>query len=214
MHYNKIALITAFSVASSLATAGGFDGPFVQAGVGFANAQTDVSAPGWFSSKLSDNNSIGQIAAGYSQSMGQFNLAASAYYLVGDQKAGKFDYNTSSVGSIQLKNKNAWGVSIEPGFNLSETTLAYAKMGYVETKAQDSDNWTSGGLNRSASYNQSSHGYSYGGGIKYKFSPKLFAVVEIQQINYQNQTWAYSNGYRVSMKPSSLTGTIGIGYQF
>ena len=214
MKYKKIAIIATLGFASSLAVAGSFDGPFVQGGGGFSNMQTEVNAPGWFSSKLSDSSFIGQLAAGYSHSMGSFNLAASAYYVVGDQKAGRFDYSSSGIGSLAFKSKNAWGVSIEPGFNLSESTIAYGKIGYVDAKGMASDNWTSGGLNRSSTYNGSFHGYSYGAGLKHKFSANLYAVAEIQQVNYQSKTWTYSNGYQVSMKPNSLTGIIGIGYKF
>jgi opacity protein-like surface antigen len=214
MSFKKIALISVLSVASSAAMAAGFDGPFVQAGIGFANSQTDANAPTWFSGKLSENSLVGEIAAGYSKSFGQFNLAASAYLIAGDQKAGKLQYSTSGVGTIQFKNKNAWGVAIEPGVNVSESTLVYAKLAYVASNGQGSDNWTGSGINNSASYDQKFHGVGYGAGVKYKFSANLYALAEIQQINYQSKTWTYNNGYQASIKPNSLTGIIGVGYKF
>lgn len=214
MQYKKMALIAALGVAPFAAMAGAFDGPFVQAGVGFANAQTEVNAPAWFTSKPSDNNFIGQIAGGYSQSFGQFNLAGSIFYILGEQKSGTMGYNSPGVGTVEFKNENTWGLSIEPGYTLSESVLVHAKIGYVDSKVKGSDSWSSGGFAHSSAFDESVHGYSYGAGVKVRFSPNLYGVAEIQQINYRSKTWTYSNGYQVAVKPNALTGVIGIGYKF
>jgi hypothetical protein len=66
MNLNKLVLAAALSAASSVTIAGGFDGPFVQAGIGFANSQTDGGYNerfgedgGWgFSSKELSNNNL------------------------------------------------------------------------------------------------------------------------------------------------------------
>lgn len=214
MQYKKMLLVAVLSVASSTAMAGAFDGPFVQAAVGFANAQTEVNAPAWFTSKPSDNNFIGQISGGYSRSFGQFNLGGSVFYILGDQKAGAMGYNSPGIGTIEFKGKNTWGLSIEPGYMFYESALVYAKIGYVDSKVNGSDNWTSGGLAHSSAFDESVHGYSYGAGVKVRFSPNLYGIAEIQQINYRSKTWTYSNGYQVAVKPNALTGVIGIGYKF
>jgi opacity protein-like surface antigen len=214
MPYKKIALATALVATATLSMAADFDGPFVQAGIGFANAQTEVGAPTWFSGKLSDNSFIGQLAAGYSRSFGQFNLAANLYRFVGDQKGGKIDYGSAGIGTIQFKTTNTCGLSIDPGIAVKPATLVYVKLGYVAGKGRGSDAWTAGGAANSASFDESFHGYAYGAGIKHRLTANLYGMAEIQQTNYSGKTWTYGNGYQVSVKPSSLTGIVGIGYRF
>ncbi len=213
MRFMRLASVATLTAASSAAMAGGFDGPFVQGGVGFARSQTEARShwptPPDVDSKPSDNSFIGQIAGGYSRSFGQFNLAASAFYVLGDQNAG--DIAVRDAGNpdntYRFKNKNSWGISIEPGFNFNESTLAYLKLAYVESQGRGVEQFR--GV--SYSYNATYHGYGYGAGVKYKFTPNLYGVADIQQANYQSRS--FENG-GLNLKPNSLTGIIGVGYKF
>ncbi|MBK5914182.1 outer membrane protein [Rhodocyclus purpureus] len=208
MKFKKLAMLAALSAASSFAVAApaAFDGPFVQAGVGFANSQSDYSET-WngnsLSTKLNDTSFVGQVAGGWSQSFGQWNLAASAYYTIGDQKAGKVTFNGDSA---EFKLKDTWGVSIDPGYYINPQTLAYLKLGYVATKGELS---ATGAGSDSETFN----GYTYGVGLKYAFTPNLYGVAEIQQANFESKS-ATDGADRVSLKPNSLTGIIGVGYKF
>jgi opacity protein-like surface antigen len=208
--------ITALSlgIASSVAFAGSFDGPFVQAGIGFSNAQTKVNTH-WpdtnIDTKVNDSSFIGQIAGGYSQSWGQFSLAASAYYVIGDQKAGSIYMSTPQYGvnTYEFKNKNTWGITIDPGINLSESALAYLKLGYGQTTGKGTEVFE----NVTYTYDQTYGGFSYGAGVKYRLTPKLYGVVEILQSNYSSKTVNFPDGH-ISFQPSSLIGVIGVGYRF
>ena len=210
MKPGKIALIVTLSMATSTALAGGFDGPFAQFGVGFADAQSKINFPGWMNLKASDKSFIGEMSAGYSQSFGRFNLAAGAYYTLGNQKAGSHmdgDFKTS----VHMKLRNTWGLSIEPGFNLSESTLIYASLGYSGTKAHFIEYDTKGIF----PWEKDLKGFSLGAGVKHKFTPNLYGVATIRQTHFKSGTIDFSGIYpQAPFKPSVLSGIIGIGYRF
>jgi outer membrane immunogenic protein len=208
--------LTALSlgIASSVSFAGGFDGPFVQAGIGFSDAQTKVSTH-WpdtnVDTRVDGSSFVGQVAAGYSQSWGQFSLAGSAYYVIGDQKAGSIYMYTPQFGvnTYDFRNKNTWGITFDPGINLNESTLAYIKLGYGQTTGKGTEVFQ----NVTYTYDQTYGGFSYGAGVKYKLTPKLYGVAEILQTNYGSKTVNFPDGY-ISFQPASLIGIVGLGYRF
>ena len=210
MNLRRVTFVVALSAASSAALAGGFDGPFAQIGIGFANAQSQLNFPGWLDVKVNDTSFIGEVAGGYSQSFGSFNLAASAYYTLGDQKAGSFtdaEYHTS----VQLELKNTWGINIEPGFNAGESTLVYASLGYGETKGNFIEYDSKGTF----PWKQTFHGFSFGAGVKYKFAPNIYGVAELRQTNFQSRNVTFGGVYpEAPFKPNSLNGIVGVGYKF
>jgi hypothetical protein len=52
---------------------------------------------------LTESSFVGQIGGGYSKSWGQFFLAASAYCVIGDQKAGRADLSSRQYGTNTYK---------------------------------------------------------------------------------------------------------------
>ena len=217
MNITKLALVTAIATISSAANSGGFDGPFVQAGVGFSNAKSEVHFTNWFNTKTRDDNLNGQIAGGYSRSFGQFNLAVSAHYIIGDQKAGKTtqQFDPSEIDNVNMKLKRQWGISIEPGFNFSESTLGYLKFGYSQAKGT----WLFERPKFQDSHSGSPRfdGFSFGVGAKHKFTQNFYGFAEIQKTSFRRKDVSMTidgNSYTDSFKPESLTGFIGVGYKF
>lgn len=207
MKLRNLVATTVFITASSVAFAGGFDGLFVQAGIGAANSETKISGTGTIlDGSESQTSMIGSIGAGYSQSFGNFNLAANAYYILGDQDAGErnFSNGTDSV-SLKAKGSNTWGVTIEPGWNLAQNALVYAKLGYTETTAKLAANYTIGGTSGSEQGSEKFRGYVYGIGAKYKFTQNLYGVAEVLRAEYNDKD---------GVEPTSSAGTLGIGYKF
>lgn len=210
MNFRNLAMTLALIAASPVALAGGFDGPFAQLGVGSANSQSELNFPGWLDLKVSDTSLVGEMAAGYSQSFGNFNLAASVSYTLGDQKAGSFVDN-GYQSSVYLKLQNTWHVSIEPGFNLNQSTLLYASLGYVGTTANFIEYDTQGIF----PWKQRLNGYSLGAGLKYKFTPNIYGMASIRQTNLQSGAVDFGGVYpQASFKPNSLDGIVGVGYKF
>jgi hypothetical protein len=118
VNLKKLAMLTTLSAAWSFAFAdtATFDGPFVQAGIGIANSQTDITTDfsfGSYRTKLNDDNPVGHASAGWSHAIGQWNLAGSVCGVIGDQDAGPLSHNDIEA---EFKLQDTWGVSIDPGY--------------------------------------------------------------------------------------------------
>lgn len=211
-----IAAVAAVAVSSN-SIAGGFDGAFVQAGMGVVKAKADVSFKNWFDAQIRDDNWESQVSVGYSWSFGRFNMAASAYYLPGKQNAGQTmqQYDPTEIDRVSLKLRHGWGVSIEPGINLNESTLVYAKMGVGLSKGE----WLFERPKFQDSYSgkTSFRGFSLGFGAKHKFTRNFYGFAEIQHTRFGRKSVTMAvdgNNYTDAFKPELLTGLIGVGYKF
>jgi opacity protein-like surface antigen len=210
----RTSLIAALSLVSvsSVAMASDFNGLSLQAGLGLNSAQTTLQnySP---DGKVSNSNASGRIGLHHSQSMGAFNLGAGVFYVMGDQKSGalrSFAADTGGEWSDSFKLKNVWGISIEPGFNLSDTTQVYGKLSYVRAKGNNVYNYVVDGEAGAASRNH--NGVGVGAGVKFKLSGKIYGMLEVEQINFNKQS--YYSDVPETYKPRLLQGTIGVGYRF
>ncbi|WP_439114096.1 outer membrane protein [Hydrogenophaga sp.] len=213
--------VPALIALSSSAFAGGFDGPSLQAGISLSVAQTslkDYSPDG----KVSDNAAVGNLSLNYSKSFGKFNLGGGVFSMLGTQNSGSLQSfaeddpvnqvgGTGGLWSDRFDLKNVWGISVEPGLNLNESTLVYAKFSYVRAKGtnvynypQDADQLGSASRNHS--------GMGVGAGVKFKLSDNLYGMVEVEQVNFN--TKSYYTDATETYKPRLVKGTIGIGYRF
>ena len=217
--------LVALLAASSVACAGGFDGPSVQLGVGLANSKYEAVFPGWFQTTPSKTGFHGLVAVGYSKAMGSFNLAGSAFYVLGDQKAGTTNqqWDSSEKDSVSLQLGKTYGVTLEPGFNLSESTLLYVKLGFARstatwTFARTATTWADS-YSGTAAFND----LTFGAGAKHRLAPALYAFAEIQKTSFKrkgvdmtvrNHTTNTDATYTDYFKPASLTCFAGVGYSF
>lgn len=210
-------LVCAMALASSPAMADGFDGAYVQAGVGFASSKANVIFENWFNADTSHDSFNGQLAAGYSRAFGRFNLGASAYYVVGNQDAGKTlqSYNELETDPISLTLEQTWGLTIEPGYNFTDATLGYVKLGYAQSKGSwrfDRPLYQDG-----FSGDTTFDGLSFGAGVAHGFTSNLYGYVEILQTDFgKEKVHLTVAGHRFtdSYEPTTLTGFIGIGWTF
>lgn len=213
MNVSRYFVAPAIIAMSSLAAAGGFDGPSVQAGVSISAAQTslkDYSPDG----TVGDTQAVGSLSLNYSKSYaGGFNLAGGVFSTFGEQNSGSlrsFAGDTGGVWTDSFKLKNVWGVSIEPGFNLSESTLVYAKISFVQAKGENVYNYP---LDFDAGSATANHrGTGFGGGVKFKLSEKVYGMVEVEQVNFN--TKSYYSDVTETYQPRLVKGTIGMGYRF
>ncbi len=207
----KKLIVSSLLVASTAAFAGGFDGPSVQAGISLSAAQTSLrnySPDG----KVSDTAAVGNLSLNYSKSFGSFNLAGGVFAMTGSQKSGSlqsYAEDTGGVWSDKFKLKNMWGVSVEPGMNLSESTLVYSKFSYVSAKGTNDYDYGAGDAG-SASRNH--NGVGIGAGVKFKLANNLYGMVEVEQVNFNSKS--YYDDVPETYKPRLVKGTIGIGYRF
>ena len=235
MKFQKLAIAAALGAASSLAMAGGFDGPFVQLGIGGSSTSTKVSNLTFANSDISANGTTssgsfnGLVSAGYSQDFGAFNeslkgfnLAANMFYVIGNQSAGSSAMsgidgygNQRSLG-LNYKLKNTFGISVEPGWNFTESTLGYVKLAWVNTQFtgngsvynSDGDPQSNGSLDKSKSLN----GFGYGLGVKQLVTKNIFVGVDLMGVTYNSYTLPDSGD--VKFKPNQFMGFASVGYKF
>ena len=196
---------------STVAAAGSFDGPSVQAGVSINAAHTslkDYSPDG----KVADTNVVGNLSLNYNKSYGSFNLGGGIFAMLGSQKSGSlnsFAQNSGGVWSDSWKLKNVWGVSIEPGYYVNNSVLAYAKVSYVQATGSNTYDYGGGDA---GSTNHKHEGLGLGAGVKFMITNDLYGAVEIEQINFNSKS--YWSDVPETYKPSLLKAGVSIGYKF
>lgn len=222
----KTFLITGLGlILSGASLAGSFDGPYAQLAVGIVNNQNKVQHTGtdhggwkedWQS--LSSNNAGGQIAIGYSYNpTGIFNIGANLFYDATSKNSGQYTYSQPGWDySIHSKLKNVWGFSVEPGAYLSDKTLGYVKLGWVNGKS--SVKVTDAGFQVNSS--SSTNGVLYGIGVKQMLTNNLFIGLELSQssFNRKSETIASPAGgadtETITTKPTQTKSFVTVGYKF
>ena len=92
---------------------------------------------------------------------------------------------------------------MEPGFKVSEKTLAYAKVGYENASMQ--------GEVAGRSDDKSIDGVGYWLGLRTMVDSKLYLQAEVKQIFYSSATFS---GQSTDFKVHATEGLFGVGYQF
>lgn len=230
----KIIIATVVATISGLAMAeGAFDGPFVQLGIGGSSTSTKLSGT---DSDLNGSSSQGSfnglVAAGWSQSIGSegFNLGANIFYVIGNQNAGEksSSYNISGPGftanineNAQNKLQNTFGISVEPGWNFTDSTLGFVKLAWVNSRADgtysgsftcDAPCTLSGATSGSTSTSgtKTINGFGYGLGVKQLVTKNIYLGVDLMGVTYGSA----NIGEGASAKASQFLGFASIGYKF
>jgi len=222
---------------SSAALASDFDGINVQLGIG--GSSTSSSLNGWSYSDDSPVNVNGKngsgsfnglVSLGYSQEIpnaGGFNLAANLFYVIGNQNAGNSNnsgtWNDGSGAmynqmSANRKLQNTFGISVEPGWNFTKSSLGYVKLAWlnshqnIQASSYGQDLVTN--ETQSASLNQTKavNGFGYGLGFKQMITDNIFGAVDLMGVTYNSAAYGQDNG--MTSKPSQFLGFVSIGYKF
>lgn len=190
------------ALSACFANAGSFDGPYVQLGIGGAHSSTKQNGTDHqlFDGTASQSSFNGQVAAGWSESVGPsgFNMAANMFYVIGNQNAGKpnghtsepwslgalsGDYNYS--GNMSSTLKNTFGISVEPGWYLEDRTLGYLKLAWLNTRVHQSGSYSTTctqnvgtctvvGGDVSETGSKSTNGFGYGLGAKHLITANTY----------------------------------------
>lgn len=214
---SRFFIAASFAAISTVSAAGTFDGPSVQAGIGFNAAQTtlkDYSPDG----KVSDTKAVGNLSLNYSKSYGAFNMAGGVFTMLGSQKSGSlrsFSVDTGGIWSDEFKLSNVWGISIEPGYNLNDSVQAYAKFSIVRATGKNTFDYTLDSTpvaGDAGSASMKHNGTGFGVGVKFKITNELYGTVEIEKINFN--TKSYYTDVTETYKPSLVKAGVSIGYKF
>lgn len=236
MTLKKIVVSVALAASTASAMAGGFDGPFVQLGMGGSATSTKVSGLEFTNSNISGDgttsqgNANGLFAAGYSQDLGAFNeslkgfnLAANLYYVIGNQNAGQTNmggvdgWGDTRGLNANYKLKNTWGISVEPGYNFTDSTLGFVKLAWVNSQGNVNGSYSnsdpSSGGNGTISESKNINGFGYGLGVKQLLTKNIYAGIDLMGVTYGSYKPSDSDG-TTSFKPTQFMGFASIGYKF
>ena len=184
---------------------GAFNGVNAQFGLGFAEKSSRSDWPYGSSNRydVSDKGSLANLSVGYSYNFhNQFNIATNLFYALGSNQAGEWR------SSYKWKIKDVWGLSIEPGYYFSDSTLGYLKTGY----AMASSEVVASGDN--AHYGTTG-GFLYGMGFKQLLTDNIYIGLETYQIDLsKSKTVISEGGSATTNKPSLTYGGLTIGYKF
>lgn len=219
----KKAIIAALLGSSFTSLAGGFTGLYIQGGAGFIENETVVSKlknidshyPAENTSTRREENII--VTAGYSQSLGMLNLAANVFYIINPQSSGVTYNSVDYLGvsrDLVTKNKqnNTIGVAVEPGINITESTLAYLKLAILNTRHSSEINTTALGINDRSTASAVLKGLGYGVGIKQLLGEHLYIGAEVMATHYD--TYCDPGRDNICFKPQQVAGFVTLGYTF
>ncbi len=130
------------------------------------NAITDKSTPGGTDTS---NSGIPSITADYLK-------AINAHWLIGVY--GTYDLVTTDTSGADPDAQHPIEAGGKLGYALNDKLMAYAKLGY------------SGSKYSSPGYYQWLHGPSYGMGLEYLLTKRMFTRVEFSQQNYKSIYWS------------------------
>lgn len=201
MNFKIKALLAVIAVsASSLALAQNKNFTGFSAGVNanFADSKAEYSGAntggGVKVNKTDQNVSLqGQYGFGISD---KFVVGLGLTYGLGELKAG-------DSGTASTKLKDMYTVNIEPGYVVSASTLAYAKVTIANAKGE-----LSGAGAASGSANMT--GTGFGVGFRTMLTGKLYLQGEYVQTSYDKKSVATG----VDVKADVGTASIGVGYNF
>lgn len=191
----KIAAVTASLAFATLASAqaNNFAGVSLGLNVDLVGANTEVS-----STRLGQQSVTGSLQAAYGFAVSNTAvMALGITYSLADINAGE------SSATTKYKLKDAYSIYFEPGFNVSSSTLAYAKLSYEAASAR-----------YEASANPDSKsidGAGLGVGLRTMLGKNAYLQVEARQVQYNSARFAAP---ALDFKSGASYGSIGFGYKF
>ncbi|MGV0998969.1 MAG: outer membrane protein [Fluviibacter sp.] len=227
----KLIVAGAIATASCSALAAGtFDGPYVQLGIGGAATESSNSytTSGLYkqvvgnipNGSTNSGSFLGQVLGGYSQSFDRLNIAANIFYMIGNQDAGNKSYNTRYLNvpislSNSVKLENTWGISLEPGYYVTDNTLGYLKFSWFNSTLKSTPSVSALGVTDTGNYSSNVNGAGFGIGAKQMFTNNLYGFLEYQYVTYGSTSLNTADGgVSISAKPSQNYGMLGLGYKF
>ena len=151
------------------------------------------------SSTMGDSDYNGSLQAAYGLPLGsRYQLGLGLTLGAGDLKAGTLSVNGSEL-SFRLR--NMYSLYAEPGYAVGESTLLYGKVSYLGGRGEESY----GGEIFGKTY----AGLGLGAGVRTMLGERLYLQLELLYGDYEWKT-ARTGAFR----PTSTTGSVGLGWRF
>ena len=219
------ALSAAFVSPAVFAQATGFTGFYGQVGLGMnsSGSNVNIASPAqpegdealFLSGKLGQQNVAGNVALGYNLGLSNgFNIGANVFYNIAGDAAGSLNVG-DGVDGLTANNrlKNIWGISVEPGYSFSDSSLGFVKLGW----AMADNSWRiSGGDGGTETIGfGNSSGFLYGVGYKHLINKNVYVGVEVYQVAFSSKSKSFDGGNTtLSSKPTYTYGGIVLGARF
>lgn len=192
------ALVVAWLVSQTSAHASQFAGFSAGANVNFASSSAEINAAG-SSARVGDTSQNASLYAAYGFDWGASSvLSLGLSYHLTSLRSGSL---VMAGSNVELRNNDMFSAYLEPAYVLNDATLLYAKVAYVGAKGERILN----GLIGSQNY----YGLGYGAGARALLTRHLYLQAEFLRSEYGERP---IDG--MPYKPSSTTGSIGLGYKF
>jgi hypothetical protein len=150
-------------------------------------------------STMGDTDVKASLQAGYGLALGERYLLGLGLTLgLGDMKAGSMALGGSE---LSFRTRNMYSLYAEPGYSLGASTLLYGKLAYLGGQGEES---YGGEL-----FGKTYAGLGLGAGVRTLLRERLYLQVELLYGDYEWKT-ARTGAFR----PTSTTGTIGLGWRF
>lgn len=198
-------IVALFACASNAQTAN-FEGSSMGLNLDLLAGSAKASVPEVFGIDGLGKNSTGaslQAAYGFAVTPNTVISLGATYGLTSptvlDVSAGILGGN-----GVTAKLKDSYSLYVEPGYLISNSTLAYGKISYESAKLS--------GSNFTGEEKQSIHGTGLGFGIRTMIDKNLSLQVEVKRVGYNTVQFIAEPG--VDFKTTTTVGTIGLGYKF
>lgn len=199
------ALATAVSYSAFAQTS--FEGFGVQIATGYQSSSIKLEP---YTDSSSEGDMPLPIGVGYTVNFGNgFALGIVGEYNPLDNKAASSGLACSGSPSctagtlgFDVKLKNQWDISIEPGYLLNDQNLGYLKVGYVGATAEAD-------IGGSATIN----GWTAGVGDRYLFTDHAYGLLEADYNGYSNKSVDFDSS-AATLKTDSYDVLVGVGYVF
>jgi outer membrane immunogenic protein len=203
----KKLLLTAAVLAIATAPASANTGLYAGVGAGLTNAESKYSDSLGAKVNQSLSGFEGGIFAGYRHMLNKtFGLGVEAGF---DFLGSQDDTLTDGVDSLSLEKKHSWYVAVQPVVALSETTAAFASVGYQRAKFDATVNYS--GITASA--DESFNGLRLGVGVEHDVASNIGVRLEANYVNYGEKTETVGvDSY--GFNPSEASARVGIAYKF
>lgn len=196
------------------------DGFYVGAGVSydsyrFSNSYSRVDDEDAlsFSNHTSARGWDGELNIGYGRYWDAFYLAGELHGVVsgadGSSNVSITLDGENANGHGNVKARGSWALSLLPGLKLNDSTLAYIRLGYIQTDFKANGSITLDGVTTSNSNSKWKGGFLGGVGMESYVADNVSLRGEYQYSAYSN----FSNNFGHS-RPSNSSFTLGLQYHF
>ena len=149
--------------------------------------------------KITKSESAPSFGAGYTFTLNDhytLGLKATMDLKKGEYGAGEV---SGRSGETKVLEKSHYSVAVEPGYVVNDKTLVFGILAYHTAQTEIEDGASSARLS----------GFGYGIGFKRSLTDHLFLMGELQRVDYNGKS---VDG--ITLKPSSTTSAVGMGYHF